>query len=241
MKKNKKNLPKYFQIAQEIIDSIRRGDIASGGQISSEAKIMEFYDVSNTTARKVHQELERTGWVVRIKGKGTYVNDSRVDRSATRILGFTKNMLEVGRKPSTRLISAKLRSQGHSLEIGARRYTLPSPMCEITRLRMADGVPVMLETRYISTELCPGIEKKDLERSLYDIYEQEYGLQLDEVNQRLSAILIDEEDGKFPEISGQIPGFLVEGVTFCVKELILELEESIYRGDMYRFSVRATR
>jgi GntR family transcriptional regulator len=237
----KKNLPKYFKIAQKIIDSIRCGDITPGVQISSENQIMESCNVSNTTARKVHQELERTGWVVRIKGKGTYVSDSRVDRSATRILGFTRNMLEAGRKPSTRLISAKLRNEGHSLEIGVRRYTLPSPMCEITRLRLADDVPVMRETRYISTELCPGIEKKDLEQSLYDIYEQEYGLQLDEVDQRLSAIVIDNKDGKFPGISEQTPGFLVEGVTFCAKELILELEESIYRGDMYRFSVRATR
>ena len=234
-------LPKYFQIAQRVLDSIRGGDIAPGAQIPSENQIMESYDVSNTTARKVHQELDRTGWVVRIKGKGTFVRDSRVDRSATRILGFTKNMLEAGRKPSTRLISAKLRNREHHLDIGVRRYTLQAPMCEITRLRLADRVPVMREKRYISTELCPGIEKKDLEQSLYDIYEQEYGLQLDQVDQRLSAIVIDNKDGKFPGISGQPPGFLVEGVTFCAKELILELEESIYRGDMYRFSVRATR
>ena len=237
----KKTLPKYFQIAQMLIDGIRCGNVAPGGLIPSENQIMESYDVSNTTARKVHQELERTGWVIRIKGKGTYVSDSRVDRSVTRILGFTKNMLEAGRKPSTRLISAKLRSEGYSLEIGARRYTLSPPICEITRLRLADGVPVMRETRYISTELCPGIEEKDLERSLYDIYEHEYGLQLDQVDQRLSAIVIDDKDNKFPGITGQVPGFLVEGVTFCAKELILELEESIYRGDMYRFSVRATR
>ena len=149
-------------------------------------------------------------------------------------------MLEAGRKPSTRLISVKLRDAEHHLDIGARRYTLGGPICEIARLRLADGVPVMRETRYISTKLCPGIEEKDLEGSLYDIYEQEYSLHLDEVNQRLSAIVIDEKEGTFPEISGQIPGFLVEGVTFCAKELILELEESIYRGDMYRFSVRAT-
>jgi DNA-binding GntR family transcriptional regulator len=34
-------------------------------------------------------------------------------------------------------------------------------------------------------------------------------------------------------------GIKVEGITFCEKELIFEAEESIYRGDKYKFSVRA--
>ena len=42
-------------------------------------------------------------------------------------------------------------------------------------------------------------------------------------------------------MEGQIPALKVEGVTYSAKELIIEMEESIYRGDMYRFSVRATR
>ncbi len=36
---------------------------------------------------------------------------------------------------------------------------------------------------------------------------------------------------------GPIPGFRVEGVTFCGKEMILEMEDAIYRGDTYRLSV----
>ncbi len=34
-------------------------------------------------------------------------------------------------------------------------------------------------------------------------------------------------------------GLKAEGVTFCDGELILEAEESIYRGDKYKFSVQA--
>ena len=39
---------------------------------------------------------------------------------------------------------------------------------------------------------------------------------------------------------GGIPGLVVDGVTFCGKELILEMEKSIYRGDKYKFAVRAS-
>ena len=234
-------IPKYFRIMQDLLTEIRKGELVPGMQVPSENELIEAYKISNTTARKVHHELERSGWVTRIKGKGTYVRGRRVDRSADRILGFTRNMIESGRVPSTRLISAKVRREDRTLSINGRRYVLRGPLCEIRRLRLADGVPMMIETRYVSERLCPGIRTKDLEGSLYDIYEREYGLELTQIDQSLSAVLIDGEKTGFPGVEAEMPGFRVEGVTSTAKELILEMEESIYRGDMYRFSVRAVR
>jgi GntR family transcriptional regulator len=234
-------VPKYFCVFQEILSDIRRGRYAPGTKVPSENTLITTYGISNTTARKVLAELEHAGWVTRVKGKGTYVRDQRVDRSATRILGFTKNMIESGRVPSTQLISAKIRSKGRRLTINGREYALAGPVCEVTRLRLADGVPIMREVRHIATALCPDIEKKNLEASLYDIYENDYGLQLTQIDQRLSVELVDADEMGFRGVTGSIPAYKVEGVTFCAKELILEMEESVYRGDTYRFSVRATR
>ncbi len=241
MKTAQETTPKYFRIMQEIVAEVRGGRLLPGVQVPSENELIEQHKISNTTARRVHQELEQAGWVTRIKGKGTYVRGSRVDRSVDRILGFTRNMVEAGRIPSTRLLSAKVRRRDRTLTINSRRYVLSGPVCEIKRLRLADGIAMMRETRYVSERLCPGIHKKDLEGSLYDIYEHEYGLQLMQVNQRLSAIIVEGQQMGFPDVEGEIPAFCVEGVTFCAKEVVFEMEESIYRGDMYRFSVRATR
>jgi GntR family transcriptional regulator len=241
MKTAKKQAPKYFRIIQQITARIRSGDLQPETTIPSENQLIETYKISNTTARRVHQELERAGLVTRIKGKGTYVHGGRVDRSVHRILGFTKNMVEAGRQPSTRLLSVKVRPRGRKLVLNSRRYFLPGPLCEIQRLRLADGIPMMRETRYISETLCPGIHDKDLERSLYDIYENDYGLQLMQVDQWLSAIVVDGKKLGFREVDGSIPAFLVKGATLCGKGLILETEESIYSGEMYHFSVQATR
>jgi GntR family transcriptional regulator len=212
-----------------------------GMQIPSENEIIARHRVSNTTARKVHQELERTGWVTRVKGKGTYVRDKRVDRSANRILGFTRNMIEEGYRPSTRVLDVNLRPGGRRIMLQGRRFVLPGPVCAIRRLRLADGQPMMLETRYVSTRLCPGIETQDLAGSLYDVYRDKYGLELAHIDQSLSAVVLDAAASGFSGIEGMIPAFRVNGVTFCAKEVVLEIEESVYRGDRYRFLVRATR
>jgi len=241
MANDTKPIPKYFRIMQRIVADIRNGKLAAGAKVPSENELIDAHKISNTTARKVLLELERAGWADRVKGKGTYVRGKRVDRSVDRILSFTRNMTEAGRVPSTRLLSVRPGRRGKALAINGRRYTMRGPVCEITRLRLADDVPMMFETRYVSQQLCPGIEKKDLEGSLYDIYELDYGLHLEQVDQSVSAVIIDAEKTGFADVEGRIPALRVEGVTTCGKELILEMEKSIYRGDAYRFSVRATR
>lgn len=241
MKDYEHYLPKYYKISRDIIAQIQRGDLLPGMRILSENEIIAKYKVSNTTARKTLQEIENTGWAIRVKGKGTYVQTKNIERSVTRILGFTKNMIEAGYTPSTRLLDLKVVKDEYSDVINGRRYTMRGPLFMIKRLRFADHIPMMLEVRYISSSFCTGIDKKDLEQPLYDIYENDYSIRLTEVNQMIRTIIIDDkETEKHFEIESPTPAFLVNGVTFCGKELILEMERSIYRGDKYSFSVRAT-
>ena len=236
----KQEIPKYFAISQKIIEKIKKGKLAPGMKVPSENEIIKDYKVSNTTARKILQEMESAGWVTKIKGKGTYVRQNNVVRSATRILSFTKNMLESGHHPSTKVLDKKLIKKGYSAVINGRRYTMKGPVYRIHRLRYADNIPMMLEIRYISLNLCPNIEKEDFKGSLYNIYEKKYNYHLSEVNQMLSTIMLEKNVLKYFCLEESIPALLIEGVTFCGKEMILEMEKSIYRGDKYRFSIRAT-
>lgn len=234
-----KLLPKYFSISQDVIRLIRSGKLAPGMRIPSENEIIENYRVSNTTARKALQELNSGGWVVKIKGKGTFVHGKGVVRSVDRILSFTRNMTEAGFKPSTKVLHHGVLRKGYSALINGRRYSMEGPVFKIHRLRFADNIPMMLEVRYISLALCPGIEKLDLTESLYDIYRNKYQRELTEIHQMLSAYMLESEAATFFDLHGPVPGFLVDGVTFCGREIILEMEKSIYRGDRYTFAVRA--
>src|SRR4051812_16106121 len=188
--------PKYFQISREIMTLIQRGMLAPGQPVLSENEIIEKYQVSNTTARKALLELEKEGWVTRVKGKGTFVRDYTVVRAINRIFGFTKNMIEAGRKPATKLVGFHLRNTDHTQTINGRSYTLKGPFCEMERIRYADGVPMMQETRYISLQICPEIHRRNLEQSLYTIFERDYGIHLTAINQMLSAVLLEGESLK---------------------------------------------
>ena len=64
-------------------------------------------------------------------------------------------MLEAGRKPTTKLLGFHLREGDHSQTINGRRFTLKGPFCEIERLRLADGIPMMKETALYFPEIMP--------------------------------------------------------------------------------------
>lgn len=234
--------PKYYQISQKIIKQITHGELAPGMRLPSENEIIQKYDVSNTTARRILNDLSSGGWATRIKGKGTYVRAENIHRKATRILSFSKNMIEAGYKPGTRLLKAKSIKTGYKANINGRNYSIQGPVYMIHRLRFANDIPMMVEKRYISTRLCPAIEQQNFEGSLYELYTHIYDLHLIEIRQMLSAFIIAEKEMQKSifNVDEPIPAFLVDGVTFCARDTVLEMEQSIYRADKYRFSVQAT-
>lgn len=234
-----RSMVKYKQITQDIIARIESGSLSPGMRVPSENEIRETYDVSNTTARKALQDLEVQGYAERQKGRGTFVRERTLPRAANKILSFTANMLQAGRVPRTRVLYTGLVDAGYSVRLMGQTVELPGPVYKIHRLRFADDVPVLLEVRYISRELCPDIDRKDLEQSLYDVYADEYGLVLSRVDQSLEAIMIGESAVQFFGVPAETPGFLVEGATYAAPGVLLELEHSIYRGDTYKFFVSA--
>jgi len=237
--KNTDLIPKYQTIAGDIISAIKSGKIRPGERTFSENEIIKEYKVSNTTARKALQETEIEGWITKIKGKGAFVRTEAVERRINKILSFTDNMLQSGRSPTTRVLDSRILQSDYFARINGRKYTIRAPVFKVNRLRLADGAPMMLETRYISMALCPGIENKNLSGSLYEIYEKEYKLHLTRIEQTLGVEMLNSAVIGFFDLQSPAPAFRVEGVTFCGKNLVLEMELSLYNGKEYRFVVEA--
>jgi len=98
-----KIVPKYYRISRQIIERIRSGELRPGMRVPSENELIRRHGISNTTARKALHEIEAEGWCTRVKGKGTFVRERSVQRSATRILGGRLYSVDPGaRRPPHR-------------------------------------------------------------------------------------------------------------------------------------------
>jgi DNA-binding GntR family transcriptional regulator len=63
----------YRRIASDLKDRIASGELAPGDALPSEAALVREYGVSRGTARQALSDLEGTGLVIAVHGKGRFV------------------------------------------------------------------------------------------------------------------------------------------------------------------------
>lgn len=68
--------PAHAQIREAILEQVRSGSLRPGDRLPSEPEIAERFGVSRMTANKAILALVHDGWLVREKGRGTFVASS---------------------------------------------------------------------------------------------------------------------------------------------------------------------
>ncbi|GAA0350947.1 GntR family transcriptional regulator [Streptomyces blastmyceticus] len=66
-------MPKYLQVADDVLGQIRSGALRPGRQVPSESELMARCGVSVGTVRKAMAEIRTSGLVETLHGKGSYV------------------------------------------------------------------------------------------------------------------------------------------------------------------------
>ncbi len=67
-------IPLYLQIADSIRHHINLGLIPHGTQLPTESNLCAIFDVSVIVVKHAYDELVKRGIVIRVRGKGTFVN-----------------------------------------------------------------------------------------------------------------------------------------------------------------------
>ncbi len=240
--------PKFVKISEFIIDKIQSGELLPGDKVPSENELINFFGVSNTTARKSLQLIETRGFAQRIKGKGTFVLNKTEDHHLVRVLGsidstrrgFDELLKVEGFQPKTVVLEKTILDHGVSTEISGKHYIMEGPVLKVHQLRYADELLLKDETKFISLKLCPKINMLSTDLSYFKVYEDKYHHQISDIKQNLSAIILPPTDitNNF-EVKKSLPVFVLDSVVLCHPNQVLELEKSLYRGDKYKFAIIA--
>jgi GntR family transcriptional regulator, N-acetylglucosamine utilization regulator len=231
-------VPLYYQLKEELKKKILKGEFKDGDLLPSEREFSERYDISSTTIRRALNDLVHENLLERKAGKGTFVRMGKVTRDLRKVLGFTQNMKEMGLIPSTKVLSKKVvpanifARERMGLKKGDR-------IVKLERLRLANDVPMMLETRYIRTDLCPGIQKEELAASLWKVFETVYGCKPFRHSQNLRIAKITDHSAALLGLEEQALVFLIKGTTYLENGQAIECEESLYRSDKYDLAFEA--
>ena len=227
--------PLYIQLKNALIAEINTGQHLPDQRLPSERDLCERFNVSRMTVRQALSEMEREDLIYSIVGKGTFVNSPKIDMQLRTLTGFSQELGSRGAKPASRVLVAKIIPA--STQIAAVLKIIPgSEVVELSRLRMANGDPLCIETAYLPHFQCPGILKFDFsQESLYQVFEREYGLRLVRAEQTMEASLGNASELELLHLTAPAAVLRIERLTFSDQDALVEFVISVYRGDRYKF------
>ena len=162
------DIPLYAQLTGIIKNTITSGTLRVGDLLPSEAELCDKFEISRNTVRQAIGSLEEAGFVVRKRGKGTFVADPSTRRKGVQY-SFTTEISSMGKHPSSTLVSFDIIDPAPkikrlmALEDGVKVYCF-------TRVRNVDNEPLILETSYYPQHIYPNLTREMLEtHSFYSL------------------------------------------------------------------------
>lgn len=234
MVEKESGFPYYLQIYQKLRERILMKEYLPGQPIPSENELGKEFGVTRATVRNAVKKLQSEGLIATEKGKGSYVNQPKIEQSLFKFYSFGRDHGELNKHSV--LLGIK-----ESKDVEAQRALVLSDdqlIKHITRIRTLDGVPAIIENSYLPSDLVPDIENYDMEQlSIYDLLENSYGCQILKAKEFLDTCVTDYDSAKLLEVSEGMSVFLVKRITYDQKGKPIEFRVSIIRSDKFTFSV----
>ena len=233
-----RDVPLYVQLKNILKNQILSGAFKPGDRLPSENELGQVYRVSRITVRQAINALVQEGLVCRRQGRGTFVASPKLRRRLPKLYSFSEDMLELGLKPSSRVITQRVIEAEADVAELLHLSGENKKVNEIVRVRLANEDPILVEHTYIPYFLCPELIQEDLSKgSLYAILRDKYGLVLVHAFETYEVGKVGKEEASFLGCRRGLPAFLIERVAFLRSDVPAELTRSVARGDRLRFTV----
>ena len=227
-------LPKYRRIADNLAAEISAGRFKAGDQIPSERDIAESFGTSRMTVRQALRHLADRDIIETRVGQGTFVGNGAIQQQLSTLTGFTEEMERQGRAAESIVVEAARRSaepetsQALGIPAGADVW-------RISRIRLADGEPVALETTEVNADLAPDLlERADFSRaSLYATLREHYDLHPATADQTLAAEPAEPSIALPLRLTVGSPVLRLNRITRDSNGRPFEHVKSFYRGDVF--------
>ncbi len=234
-------IPLYYQLAERIKEQIQSGALPPGARLPSERELSLQTGMSRMTARQALAYLVHEGTLEVKHGVGTFVAAPKLVYDALHLQGFSEQIAQRGGTPSSSVLEQAeiIPPERVAAELELRAASM---VYKVVRLRLADDTPLLLETSFIPSALCPGLHLVDLTAtSLYGLLEREYGVRLRRARQTLEAVEANEYERALFALGRGAPMLLAEGVAYRDDGRPAEYFKAIYRGDRLKFGWESRR
>lgn len=226
----------YSQLADHIRAQILSGHLKEGDLLPTENEYCKVFSVSKAVVRQAMMELAREGYVIKHQGKGTYASKPRLVEGPVLGVALCDRILDYGTALDTQVVH-KGASVVPSEMASLFKEGAPEQVFKLIRLRRIKGQPVLLETAYIVSTLCPGLALDDLKnQSLFDLIENRYHLRIQKVACSFDLTPLGEREAQLLKVPTGKAAILFDQILYLQAEQVLGLIRSICPSEEHHLS-----
>ncbi len=227
-------MPLYRQLEEQVAAMIADGSLSAGSTMPAERQLAAALGISRTTVQHFYDALRKRRLLSAHGRLGFIVQkpETMLEPGMNRLKGFTQEMEELGRRPSSRVLERQVLSD----RLIASVFGLPSTarFLKLVRIRLGDGIPLSREVAWYSLDCCPGLEQADLSGSVY-AYLGAHGAPLDYCEQTIEATSPDAEECEIFGFEEPLPSLLIKRRSYDREGRMVEYVEGLFRGDTYAY------
>lgn len=235
-------LPIYYQIKHTIKNWLVNKEFVAGEKIPSENELAARFKVSRLTVRQAITQLVQEGFLTSRRGQGTFVTGSNdlINTMSIETSGFMDDLffnqmsqivtksVSMRRIPPSKSVREKLKLEQNEKEI-----------VEIKRVRLLNDRMFTFSINHLPLQIGSRICEDDLYKNLLvEVLEKKAAIQFTEAVQTIEASFANQEVAEKLEIPLGSPILFVERIMYSTRARPIELFQSSYRGDLFKFFVR---
>lgn len=182
------------QVSSLLMKELKTGIFSKSEKLPSEVELSERLGVSRTVIRDALSDIEREGFIERVRGIGTVICRDIVNLTNRLDLKLEYNELikNAGYIPVTD--SVNLRTEGADEENAALlKIDVGAPVVVCEKRVLAGKIPCIYSVDYIPQEFFGGIEYKDIDwsRPVFDLLDKYCGMAVTTEIARVTAVIGD--------------------------------------------------
>jgi len=225
-------VPLYYQIEKFIRKMIDKKVLKPGDKLPTELELMNIFDVSRTTIRKLASNLLIDNLIEIRRSQGTFIKTKKFYEPIFGIVSFTEEALKQGFIPSTKILDLNIVKSDEEIAT-TLKLKINSEVYEIKRLRFLSGKPIGIDDTYLPINHVPDLKKTDFEehgkkQSLYYLLEHNYKLVLDHAEEIITASFATKNDAVLLGLKAKMPILFRHRIIFLPNNTPLLVMRSIY-------------
>src|SRR5579859_6772686 len=233
-------VPLHHQLRHELQSQIEHGTRRPGQQIPHERQYAAHLGISLAPVRQALLDLVRQGYLLRVRGKGTFVRDDKVVEKISLLGSFTESLRGQGLEPEITVIRAG--NEAPPADVREVFDGKPRRLFRLDRLASVAGGPVALLTAWLSPARFPGLAAQDFTQvALYATLERLYGVQMGRAMSTIEVVQAKDDEAGLLQIPPGASALQVQGTTFDADDRATEVSRVLYRADRFKFSLESHR